>query len=259
MLPGGISWYCPQTMFPPGNRSPQAVLRLTACLLLAAGSGCGSVFPWFRGEDGPLHPVKVAELRPGCYCEIDMNVPPSAVDGSFDCYKGIVKEINHDEVVLSDVVEERCVEFGATAQRRPLKQQNHDLVHVPLTGVASIWALPPAKDAATAKPSSKAVDPKLPSSGAQAKLPRPRQLRVGGRLRESARCEPFFFAVPAASSGPFRYPRQLRATSRDSIRSCCLTWKPFNRSSSRWSSFPPTACSAWPSTIASLRWPTAAG
>ena len=29
---------------------------------------------------------------------------------------------------------------------------------------------------------------------------------VGGRLRESARCEPFFIAVPAAKSGPFRYP-----------------------------------------------------
>ena len=172
LLSAGISWYFPQTMFPPSLRSPQAVFRLAAYLLLAAGSGCGSTFLWFRGQqEGPLHPVKVSELRPGGYCEIDMVLPPSAVDGSFDCFKGTVKEINHDEVVLTDVLEEKCVEFGATSQRRPLMQKNRDLVRVPLTGVDTIWALPPPKDDGTAGPSTKSPSKpsavKLPSNGAQ--------------------------------------------------------------------------------------------
>jgi len=167
LLSAGISWYCPQTMFPPGNRSPQAFFRLAVCLFLAAGSGCGAKPSWFRGQEGPrLDPVKVSELRPGCYCEIDMVVPPTAPDGSFDCYKGTVKEISQDEVVLTNVLEESCIEYGANSRRRAPTQQKRDLVRVPLTGVDSIWALPPAKDGAAPKPST----PNLPSSGAQPTL-----------------------------------------------------------------------------------------
>ena len=99
-----------------------------------------------------------------------MKVPPTAVDGSFDCFKGIVKEINRDEVVLTEVVEERCIKYGTAAQPRSLMQQQRDLVHVPLTGVDlnSIWALPPAKDAAAAKSSSTPSAANLPSNGAGA-------------------------------------------------------------------------------------------
>lgn len=150
-------------MFPLGDRFPHTVFRLAACLLLAAGSGCGWKPPWIRGETGPLlESVKVSELRPGGYCEIEMFVPPTSPDGSFHCFKGTVKEINHDEVVLSGVLEESCMEYGSTSQRQPPKQQKRDLVHVPLTGVAEIWAFPP-KDDAAASPSAK--PPSKPSAG----------------------------------------------------------------------------------------------
>jgi hypothetical protein len=140
-------------MFPPGNRYRQAAFTLAGCLLAAAGSGCGLKPPWSRSQQGPLlETVKVSELQPGCYCEIDMNVPPTAPEGSFDCYKGTVREINRDEVVLTDVLEESCIDYGTTPHRRPPTQQKRDLVRVPLTGVNAIWALPPAKDAKNLPP-----------------------------------------------------------------------------------------------------------
>ena len=159
-------------MFPRGIRSPQAVVRLTACLLLAAGSGCGAN-PWgARKPEGQLlDPVKVSDLRPGCYCEIDMVVPPVSPDGSFDCFKGTVQEINHDEVVLTNVLEESCIDYGASSHRRQPTQQKRDLVRVPLTGVDTIWALPTAKVDTVAKPSSKPSTLKLPSSGVQPMSP----------------------------------------------------------------------------------------
>jgi hypothetical protein len=161
-------------MFRPGNRSLQAVFPLAACLLLAAGSGCGARPLWFRGKEGPLlEQVKASELRPGCYCEIEMVVPPASPDGSSHCFKGTVQEVNHDEVVLSDVLEESCVEYGMSSHRRPPTQQKRDVVRVPLLGVDTIWALPPTKEDAAAKPPSKPSTPKLPSSGAQAALPPP--------------------------------------------------------------------------------------
>ncbi len=140
-------------MFPPGNRFREAAFCLAGCLLVAAASGCGLKSPWSRSQQGPLlETVKAAELQPGCYCEIDMNVPPTAPEGSFDCYKGTVKEINHDEVVLTDAVEQSCIEYGTTSRPRPPTQQKRDLVRVPLTGVNAIWALPPAKDAKNLSP-----------------------------------------------------------------------------------------------------------
>jgi len=149
LLPAGISWYFPQTMFPSGHRSLQAVFRLVVCLFVAVGSGCGVKAPWYRGEPGPLlESVKVSELRPGCYCEIEMVVPPLSPEGSFHCFKGTVKEISHDEIVLTDVLEGSCMEYGTTSSRRPFTQEKRDLVRVPLTGIDEIWALPPAKDKA---------------------------------------------------------------------------------------------------------------
>ena len=112
--------------------------------------------PWFHNETGPLlESVKASELRPGGYCEIEMVVPPTASPGSFQCYKGTVKEIGHDEVILTNVLEESCIEYGTTSLRRPPTQQKRDEVRVPLTGVDEIWALPPAKDNAAAVPSAK--------------------------------------------------------------------------------------------------------
>jgi len=159
-------------MFSSGNRVSQADFCLAVCLLLAAGSGCGTKSLWFRGEGSPLlEKVNVSELRPGCYCEIEMVVPPTAPEGSFHCYKGTVQEINHDEVVLADLLEEICLEYGTTAHRRTPTQQKRKVVRVPLTGVDAIWALPPAKSDATANPSATPSTIKLPSSKAQAVLP----------------------------------------------------------------------------------------
>jgi hypothetical protein len=140
---------------------------------LAAGSGCGGANPFgVRAQEGPLlEPVKVSELRPGCYCEIDMVVPPIAPNDSFDCFKGTVKEINHDEVVLTNAVEESCIDYGASSHRRQPTQQKRDMVRVPLTGIDTIWALPPAKDNVAMKPSTAKLP--LPSSGAQP-MPPPR-------------------------------------------------------------------------------------
>ncbi len=140
-------------MLPLGNRSHEAIFCLAGCLFLAAGSGCGINPPWAHTQQGPLlETVKVSDLQPGCYCEIDMVVPPTAPEGSFDCYKGTVKETNHDEIVLTEVVEESCIDYNNSSRRRPPTQQKRDLVRVPLTGVDAIWALPTAKDAKNVTP-----------------------------------------------------------------------------------------------------------
>ena len=134
--------------------------------------GFGGNLPWLRRDTGPLlESVKVSELRPGHYCEIYMVVPPTASEDSFQCYKGTVKEINHDEVVLTDVLEESCIEYGTGAQRSPPVQQKHEEVHVPLMGVDTILALPPSKD--DAGPGRSTKPPAVPpaSSGANASSP----------------------------------------------------------------------------------------
>jgi len=102
-----------------------------------------------------------------------MVVPPTAPDDSFDCFKGTVKEINHDEIVLTNVVEESCIDYGGSSHRRQPTQQKRDMVHVPLTGIDTIWAFPPTKDDAAMRPASTLPSPKLPSSGAEPKLPPP--------------------------------------------------------------------------------------
>ncbi len=163
----GISWYRPQTMFPLGKRSPQTLFPLAACLLLAAGPGCGGNALWLRGQDGPLEQVQAAELRPGCYCEIEMVVPPMAPEGSLHCFNGTVKEINDDEIVLAGVLEQSNIDYGLKSRKRPLTQQKRDLVHVPLLGVREIWALPPGKGSAAAKPSSMPAATPLISGGSE--------------------------------------------------------------------------------------------
>ncbi|MGO9108867.1 MAG: hypothetical protein ACLP9L_06505 [Thermoguttaceae bacterium] len=210
MLSSGASWYRPQTMFRPGNRFPQAVFWLTACLLSAAGSGCGAKSPWFHGPEGPLlETVKVSELKPGCYCEIDMVVPPTAPEGSFDCYKGTVKEVNHDEVVLTNVLEESCIAYGTNAPRRPPTQQKRDLVRVPLTGVDAIWALPPAKDGAAAKSPAQQSALKLASSGAQPVLPS--SATSSSAAEESGNSPGARPSQPALSDAPAHFDPQLAA------------------------------------------------
>jgi hypothetical protein len=159
-------------MLPPADRSVRTVFFLSACLLLAAGSGCGLTPPWSRVEEGPwLESVKVSELQPGCYCEIEMVVPLTALRGSFDCFKGTVKEINHDEIVLTDAVEASCIEYATTSQRRPPTQQKRDLVRVPRGGIDQIFAVRPAKENSAEKPPLQPSAITLPSSGAHAVLP----------------------------------------------------------------------------------------
>ena len=126
LLPAMIPWYFPQTMFSPSHRLPQAVFRLAACLLVAAGAGCGGKPPWSHEETGPLlDEVKASDLRPGCYCEIDMVLPPGSPEDSFHCYKGTVKEVNANEVVLTDALEVGCNEYGPAARQRPPTQEKH--------------------------------------------------------------------------------------------------------------------------------------
>ncbi len=98
-----------------------------------------------------------------------MNVPPGSPDEAFHCFKGTVKEIHRDEVVLTDAWEESYLEYGASSHPRPPTRQKRDMVQVYLTGVDTIWALPPAKADAAGKP----PDLKLPASGPPAAPPPP--------------------------------------------------------------------------------------
>ncbi len=138
-------------MFLPAGRFPRAVFCLAACLLWA-GSGCGLKLPWSGVQGGPLEPVEASELQPGSYCEIDMVVPLTALRGSIDVISGTVKEVNHDEIVLTNVLEQSRIEYATSSQRPPITRQKRDLVSVPRTGIDTIWALPPAKNNAAAKP-----------------------------------------------------------------------------------------------------------
>ncbi len=185
-------------MFPPGHRFLRAAFRLAACLLLAAGSGCGVKWPWFHEQTGPLlESTNVKDLRPGCYCEIEMTLPPMASKDSFHCFKGTVKEINSDEVVLVDVREENYIEYGPNSHQRPPTQQKRDLVRVPLTGVDEIWALPTAKDNAQVKPPPKSSAIALPSRGRNRRWPRLQHRRPRRKHRPTSTRRP-----PCRSSSP---------------------------------------------------------
>jgi hypothetical protein len=160
-------------MFLPAGRFPRAVFCLAACLLWA-GSGCGLKLPWSGVQGGPLEPVEASDLQPGCYCEIDMVVPLTALKGSLDCYSGTVREVTHDEIVLADVLEQTRMEYATSSQRPPITRQKRDLVRVPRTGIDTIWALPPARNDAAGRPPSPPPQPTaiaLPSNGASAVLP----------------------------------------------------------------------------------------
>ena len=119
-----------------------------------------------------LDQINLAELRPGCYCEIEMVVPLTASEGSFHCYKGTVKEITKEEVVLTGVLDESHVEYSGSGKTRPPTQDKRDVVNVPVTGIKEIWALPlksngPSRPAATSSvPPAKSGQLKLPSYGA---------------------------------------------------------------------------------------------
>ena len=206
-------------MFPRSRRSPQAVFPLAACLLLAVGSGCGGKPAWFRGETpGPLlESVKVSELRPGGYCEIEMFVPPTSPDGSFHCFKGNVKEINHDEVVLSDVLEVSYMEYGIELRTATAHQQKRALVHVPLAGVQrsgpfrrprTMRPRAPPRSRRRIRPPSSCLPP------AQQPLPPP-QCGIfvrDRRTREVRLLQSFFVAASAGNSGKLRCdPGQRRA------------------------------------------------
>jgi len=199
-------------MFSSGHRSLQVFFCLVACLCMAAGSGCGTKSPWYHAETGPLlESVKVSDLHPGDYCEIEMVVPPLSPQGSFHCFKGTFRVIDHDEIVLDDVLEGSCIDYGPTAHQPKLTQQKRDLVRVPLTGIEEIWALPSAKEEAAAKSLPKPSAAQLPSSGA-----RPQPVRASsvteapGSPPTTSRISPsplsetpaHFDASPAAGDAP---------------------------------------------------------
>ena len=141
-------------MLAAGAESPQFFFALAAVLLPSALAGCSGNPLGLGVASGPLELVKVTDLQPGSYCEIEMVVPPLAPEGSLHCFNGTVQEVNRDEVVLVKVLEQCNVDYGLNSRRRPLTQQKRDLVHVPLLGVHEIWALPPGKGSPVAKPSA---------------------------------------------------------------------------------------------------------
>ncbi len=154
-------------MFPSSNRSPRTLLCLAAGVLLVPGWGCGGNPFGIRGQEGPLlEQVNATELRSGCYCEIDMVKPPLVSEDSFDCFKGTVKEVNQDEIVLTGVLEESYLDYGTSSHRRQPTQQKRDLVRVPRTGIDAIWALPLTKDEPATARTSNLSTPRLPSNGA---------------------------------------------------------------------------------------------
>jgi hypothetical protein len=153
-------------MLRPGNRVRQALFTLAACLLIAAGSGCGARAPWSTAQEGLLEEVDVSELQPGGYCEIDMVVPPLAPEGSGHHFNGTVQEVTHEEIVLVNVLEQTNVDYAVSSRQRPLARKRRDLVRVPRLGIDKIWAYPPGKGAAGAKPPV-ASNVTLPSVGPQ--------------------------------------------------------------------------------------------
>jgi len=156
-----------------GKRTGQIVLAAASGWLLAI-TGClpGTLLHGDPSRD--IYPTNASDLRPGSYCEIEMNVPLTATKDSSHCYKGTIKEVTREEVVLTDVLEETQIDLGTSGSSRPPSQTKHDLVHVYLTGVKEIWALRPPKGDA-AHPAGSATAPpaaaKLPSDGAHPTLP----------------------------------------------------------------------------------------
>jgi hypothetical protein len=120
-----------------------------------------------------LQRVDVSDLRPGTYCEIEMVVPPNAAEDSHHKYMGWVKDVNHDEVVLTGdgidqkVMEQTNIDYNGKAHA--MTQRKHNLVHVPLTGVVEIWAerSKTKTGASSGSPAGSAAPPAI----ATAKLP----------------------------------------------------------------------------------------
>jgi hypothetical protein len=144
-----------------GNSIGRLPLALIGGLLLTA-PGCAE-----------LHQVDVSDLRPGTYCEIEMVVPPNAAEDSHQKYMGWVKEVNHDEVILTGdgtnqkVMEQTNIDYNGHSHA--MTQRKHDIVRVPLTGVREIWAEKRPKGSAASPRASAAaaVTPKLPSDSAR--------------------------------------------------------------------------------------------
>jgi hypothetical protein len=147
-----------------GTRTGKTAL-VTAGGLLMIVAGC----VWQRPDpDHDLYSAKVSELQPGAYCEIEMNVPPTSPENSSHCYKGTVKELTSEEIVLKDVLEETQIDYAGSNRHREPAQEKHAEVRVPLTGVFEIWALRPKDTAAppAASGAGPSVPAKLPSQGA---------------------------------------------------------------------------------------------
>ena len=92
-----------------------------------------------------LYPTKASELRPGCYCEIEMILPPNTVEGSSHCYKGVVQSITSDEIVLVNVSEISQIDYSSNGHHHKPTEEKRDLVRVPLTGINVIYAFRPPR------------------------------------------------------------------------------------------------------------------
>jgi hypothetical protein len=145
--------------------SPAGACFALLPLLLLPLAGCAE-----------LRQVDVTDLRPGTYCEIEMTVPPNASEDSHHKYMGWVKEVNHDEVVLTGdgtdqkVMEQTNIDYNGKAHA--MTQRKHDLVHVPLAGVQEIWAeKSPRGSVASPAGSAAPGTAQLPAAGIQPAVP----------------------------------------------------------------------------------------
>ena len=197
-------------MFFAGNRIGQFALVAAACLLPAI-AGCGLRALWQRPDpDHDLFSTKISELRPGAYCEIEMVVPPTSPEGSYQCYKGTVREVTQNDVVLTNVVEESQIDYSGSGRHREPTEKKHDVIHVPLTGIDEIWALRPKKNDA-APPTGSGVAPVARSSYPRRALVRSCRRTTGPPVstrtdvRRSPRyARPFFSASSKNRSSPAR-------------------------------------------------------
>jgi hypothetical protein len=117
--------------------------RYLAVIVLLAAAGCSPLLPTQRtGNAPPADGMPAKNLRPGVYCRIDMVVPPTASADAYHSFVGTVAQVTADDVVLTDAVEENCVDYGL---RRAPSKRERGTVRVPLAGIDGIQIMAPPR------------------------------------------------------------------------------------------------------------------
>ena len=137
------------------QRAVRRNVGLGLAILLTA-AGCTALF----SRSPPMQLATPAQLHPGALCQLDMVLPPTAGDGAYHRYSGIVNAVTAEAIVLDRATEERCIFFGTPWPRPAPTVVSRPTVQVPLLGIAEVWMapgpssadLPSAPDPAQAKP-----------------------------------------------------------------------------------------------------------